>query len=311
MSKVLEVSKDNALSDASDLAEEIDRNFKDEDIATYTRAGINLVAAADRFVEKYEGDNSFVISLKGKREKYGSLTTPQARGALNVLRQEHLGLKAPAADSRETREYNCFKCEEIVVGITALYAHKKSCRGKAAPVVHKDGIDVDEEEEEDVPVIAVTTSTLNLDLSLLPDGRYAAPDLNNDRDNDFLFFSVSRTKRDKTRNRRFRYSKFRPGREHVPAGTIEVKEWSSDTKRLFGEQRPGLDKDGREHVYTGEFEEHIKLIMANPEAWARLFGQMIGRCFRCGKKLTDEDSRSVGHGPECAKHINEYRGVGV
>jgi hypothetical protein len=38
---------------------------------------------------------------------------------------------------------------------------------------------------------------------------------------------------------------------------------------------------------------------AGPEKSARLFGQKIGSCGRCGRTLTDEHSRAVGIGPTC------------
>jgi hypothetical protein len=38
-----------------------------------------------------------------------------------------------------------------------------------------------------------------------------------------------------------------------------------------------------------------------PEAAARRYGQEIGRCCRCNRELTDQDSRAAGIGPECAK----------
>lgn len=305
MSDITNIAKDNALSDAKDLAEELGRSFKDEDVTKYTREGINLLAAGYRFVETYEGDNSFVKDLQAQVKVGKGLSPKQVRGALNVMRADHLGIKR--TDSRETREYNCFACEEVIVGITNLREHKRSsCPGKKGTAAKLESVPEPEAEEE-TPVIAVTDSTMNLDLSDLPDGRYVAPDLNNDRDNDYIFFSVRRTRKEKKRDRRYRYSKFRTGYEVVPEGTIEFKEWSSDSKRLFGEQRPGDDADGKPHVYRGEFEEHLDFVSINPEAWGRLFGQLIGRCFRCGKKLTDEFSRENGFGPECAKHINEYR----
>jgi hypothetical protein len=34
-----------------------------------------------------------------------------------------------------------------------------------------------------------------------------------------------------------------------------------------------------------------------------LYGQEIGRCGRCNRHLTDEESRRLGIGPECRKHI--------
>jgi len=37
-----------------------------------------------------------------------------------------------------------------------------------------------------------------------------------------------------------------------------------------------------------------------PRDAAKLFGRTIGRCCRCGRTLTDEDSRTAGIGPDCA-----------
>ena len=39
-----------------------------------------------------------------------------------------------------------------------------------------------------------------------------------------------------------------------------------------------------------------------PEATA-LYGQEIGRCGRCNRHLTDEESRRVGLGPECRRRM--------
>lgn len=36
---------------------------------------------------------------------------------------------------------------------------------------------------------------------------------------------------------------------------------------------------------------------------ARLYGNEIGRCYRCNRHLTDEVSRDLGIGPECRKHV--------
>lgn len=37
-----------------------------------------------------------------------------------------------------------------------------------------------------------------------------------------------------------------------------------------------------------------------PQTAATLFGRTIGRCCRCGRTLTDQDSRAAGIGPDCA-----------
>jgi hypothetical protein len=44
--------------------------------------------------------------------------------------------------------------------------------------------------------------------------------------------------------------------------------------------------------------EILKEIAADPDAGPR-FGQEIGRCYVCGRTLTDETSRSLGIGPVC------------
>lgn len=43
-----------------------------------------------------------------------------------------------------------------------------------------------------------------------------------------------------------------------------------------------------------------RIVAAGVEHSARLYGQEIGRCCRCNRTLTDEESRRNGIGPECA-----------
>jgi hypothetical protein len=42
-----------------------------------------------------------------------------------------------------------------------------------------------------------------------------------------------------------------------------------------------------------------RIMAAGPENAARLYGQQIGRCARCNRSLTDQESRERGFGPEC------------
>ena len=44
-----------------------------------------------------------------------------------------------------------------------------------------------------------------------------------------------------------------------------------------------------------------RIVAAGIDASATLYGQEIGRCWRCNRTLTDESSRRAGIGPECAK----------
>jgi hypothetical protein len=51
----------------------------------------------------------------------------------------------------------------------------------------------------------------------------------------------------------------------------------------------------------GRAVEILKTIRAQgPQTAATLFGRTIGRCCRCGRTLTDQDSRAAGIGPDCA-----------
>lgn len=47
----------------------------------------------------------------------------------------------------------------------------------------------------------------------------------------------------------------------------------------------------------------LALIQQDPEAAAVLYGQTIGVCGLCGRKLTDEVSRARGIGPVCAQKV--------
>lgn len=48
-------------------------------------------------------------------------------------------------------------------------------------------------------------------------------------------------------------------------------------------------------------EEILAAIAANPAEAAMRYGVELGHCYRCGRTLTDETSRSLGIGPECRK----------
>jgi hypothetical protein len=57
---------------------------------------------------------------------------------------------------------------------------------------------------------------------------------------------------------------------------------------------------GGEHPYNGKLNEGLEWIKANPREAAELFGRLVGTCGRCGRDLSDDDSRARGLGPVCA-----------
>ncbi len=291
---VTELEKRNALAEIEELAAELGREFTDQDVADHVKAGTApFGAAAHYIVETYTGNNSFMRSQVHNVANGRGLTVRQIRAVVNIHTGKGAGATktADAVTPPHARTYKCFTYKKEIVGRAEIQEHGR---------LHTEGV-LDNEGNivEEVAVIEVTTSTMDLDLSFLPNGRYAAPNLKGT--NDLIFLMVTRTRRDKRRDRRYRYGKFITGREIVPKNTIEVKEWSSDQKRLVGQQKPG-----DEEVYKGEYEEQLQMILENPEAWAKLFGLMVGHCYICGKTLTDEESRAMGIGPECVKKNNYF-----
>lgn len=282
-----DLREENAFIDTRDIAETIGREFVNADISQYKDHGVDLALGAKVFVERYAGKVRFVNQvLKPALKQQGGLTQGQARAALNIMRQE-LGVRSTEeTPAYEQTEMECFVCHQMFPSWDELNAHKSQEHGKQKPP------EVFAEQGEAQAVIEVTASIKGLDLSNLPDGRYCAPDPSGK--NDYIFLMVKRVRRTHSRDRRYVYGKIVTGNEVVVAGTIEVKEWSSDSKELIGEQKPG-------DVYRGKFEDELELIMLMPEPWALLFGKLKGHCCICGKTLTDQVSRDIGMGLECEK----------
>lgn len=280
---------ENALIDAEQTADSIGRKFVDADIAQFHELGVDLALGATLWVKRYEGTNSFILDLQKRLSRYRQLTSAQARAALNVMRDE----KGHATEEKAPNGISCFQCPFVAVSWDELMTHKKEEHGskqEAPPVVAEKG--------EAQAVIANTKAVKGLDLSNLPDGRYAAPDISGN--NDYIFLMVKRVRRTHNRDRRFVWGKVRTGNEVVVAGTIEVKLWSSDSKELVGEQKPG-------DVYRGDLEDSLELILLAPEALATLFGKLVGHCCVCGKTLTDDVSRAIGMGLDCEKKEGYFK----
>lgn len=275
----------NALSDARDLALNLGREFTDADVSTGSLG--DLMLAATHYVKITEDDNNnFLRSVKTFYANRGTISVAQARAILNMMRKDLLKSATVAEDGevvsidpRESKVYRCYKCNAEITGITALRSHKQE------HVQQKPAAD-------GVEVIADDSSVLGLDISELPNGYYALPDPTGKHA--FVYLMVRRTTRRVFRDRRYRFGKVVVGGEWIEPGTIEVKEWSQDAKRLCGQMKPG-------DCYRGEFESLFPMLLANPKVWAVVFGQQIGRCGRCGKTLTDDVSRAAGIGPECVK----------
>jgi hypothetical protein len=72
-------------------------------------------------------------------------------------------------------------------------------------------------------------------------------------------------------------------------------------KRVVG---PREDKIGRQApggTYHGQFRGLLTQVLHDPVRSMARYGQMVGECGRCGRRLTDDKSRRDGIGPECRK----------
>lgn len=77
-------------------------------------------------------------------------------------------------------------------------------------------------------------------------------------------------------------------------GFIFVKHVSGQSEERIGVQRPGS-------AYTGKFVGLLGKVLHDPWGAMARYGQEIGECGKCGRRLTDGTSRSIGIGPECRK----------
>lgn len=121
------------------------------------------------------------------------------------------------------------------------------------------------------------TTIVPLEMLLsVPEGRYAVrPDSNSKH----TFFRVSRPK---TGNLK---------------GSFKLQTQHGEDYKLCLVVYPS----GSLNWYDMSVEDDMALMVVNTSGAAIEYGQVIGRCCRCGKELTDERSRYFGIGPECEK----------
>lgn len=109
-----------------------------------------------------------------------------------------------------------------------------------------------------------------LDLTSLPSGRYAVPDGDT---------------RLKLRINRPTSGKW--------AGFVFVDDGAAYGQRTrYGMQRPG-------ETYRGKLEDQLAAIVADPHAAMAAYGQLVGECGNCSRRLEDETSVALGVGPIC------------
>jgi hypothetical protein len=295
----------NALWDLEDVITHTEGRFTLSDLLELERLHFNIDLAVNAYNVTYgtivvSKSSGFMTRLGELVERGQTLTEKQKVVALNIIRETTLGLPSSYAkpDLRvgTSARYKCGACDELFDTLKGFTEHRMAKHGYTPAFGSAEMA-----EAAPVKVLADAPET-GLDISSIPDGYYAVYLPNSHRTSDTTFLQIKRLRKNRSlRNRRFRTGKVLTGAEFVPAGTIEVRELSSDAKRLAGEQ---YVKEGG--LYRGEFEGHLDRILFNPLGCSRAFAAEIRRCGRCGKTLTDDISRSDGFGPECIHYANDH-----
>lgn len=111
-------------------------------------------------------------------------------------------------------------------------------------------------------------------------------------------------------------SELMPGMYAVPNGETRLKvrvshggdsgRWAgfvfvNDGAEYGAGTRYGMQKPGE--MYRGQIEDELRAILADPKAASAAYGQLVGRCGVCGRRLEDEESVARGIGPVCAERF--------
>lgn len=313
------------------IASNKETKLTDSIVQEWADEGFPVVASTERFVKLYVGDNSFIKDIQRRVNRGGKITLRQARAVLNITVQTFNKVTPERVNT-----YRCFNCKTATFatasevrthykackkGITAPTAAPAAPQEPPAPHEYRCGLSNDRTggrcdfKHTDYGVVREHKRAVHyaplfegveptaINLGELPDGRYAVPDLSPGKgDNDYHFLMVKRMKRRVMRSKKYRYGYITYGTEEVAEGTIEVRLWHGDAKELVGEQRPG------ENYRSDHLVNEFRVVLADPVASMMLFSKVIGDCGRCGKTLTDPESRTRGIGPECIKHYNKFTG---
>lgn len=87
-------------------------------------------------------------------------------------------------------------------------------------------------------------------------------------------------------------------------GNVFVRWVYGDIEKYVGRQFKGEDGYRSLLDYQNRFEFLLNEIAGDPEKYKALYGQRVGKCGHCNKRLTDAVSRARGIGPECWGRMN-------
>ena len=87
-------------------------------------------------------------------------------------------------------------------------------------------------------------------------------------------------------------------------GNVFVRWVYGEVEKYVGRQFKGEAGYRPLKDYANRFEFLLNEIAGDPEKYKELYGQKIGKCGHCHKRLTDAVSRARGIGPECWKVLH-------
>lgn len=280
----------NALLDAKDLARELNGEFSDGDVAAFQKEGINLTRAAVAYVSDEENQRvHFIREIHHKVQSGRQLSAPQIRAVLNIMRDKLLGLKR--YDEKSDPGLARYICQSCGFGSETAAEHIRHKVELHDYEIRRGSIEQAIVAPEHVMALPQITP---FDLSALPDGYYARPDSRNTSGGGMSFYVVRRLRKPTHMNKAFVYGKKITGSYIYPIGTLTVREFRGDTKRLHGVQMHG--ENFRGDPWHGQILAGAK---DDPEVWAHLFAVLKQRCGICGRNLTTSRSKLVGIGPVC------------
>lgn len=221
--------------------------------------------------ERHPNGRAAAIVMRQQRlTKEGARKVIDALMAMPVLTQAPAA-EAPVADARGSLPHNrfsgkCVLCGQMVEAQAGTYRKGTTVKWET---LHLPGQCPAPEADKPAPTAPVR-ETWNEIIGDLPDGFYAIPSVTGT--NDLSFFKVYTNK-----------------------GTFDPsKKGRRGVKQMVG----GLGDQGR--VGTEWVRSAVEAVRAlGVKECQGLYGQEIGQCGRCGKPLTDEESRRCGIGPTC------------
>ncbi len=209
-------------------------------------------------------------------------TSPETRAKAKVSaekrKQKLAADRVVRAESYRTRNAEVVAYLEEVSGWNSFAADMLATINEYGQLSEKQRAAVDKMHANHVAKQAAKAAepTSGLDLTDIPAGLYAVPN----------------------GETRLKVAIRKPGEKSKWHGSIFVDDGAEyGNRQNYGRQLPGKD-------YEGQIIEQLQAIAKDPLAAMKAYGNLVGCCGACGRKLEDEKSIEMGIGPVCLKKFS-------